>query len=216
LTKKRLDKEQYLKEIKDKLIKRQAVNDTADKRLTSMKGIMISKGMKHIGGGAYGHTFRSKHDGSVIKIFKPDKGYTNFLQYVKENKDDIHLPKIRKLAQFKHMKNKGLSLIKLEKLHPIDMHDVVQIRDYVFGSANPNFEKAFKEDKPSLARSLRKLVSHSEKHRSTVRLDLNKNNIMKRTNGDIVITDPFAPAFRNVNPRQIPKNYMFDVVRRPN
>jgi uncharacterized protein Usg len=156
--------------------------------------------MKHLGWGMSSEVFQSKHDRSVIKIFKPDKGYTSFLKLISENKDNPHFPKIRKLVSFKHKDNKGLHLIKLEKLHLISSKEWVEsgIVDYLLHLRNINnremkdkYKEAaekFKIDHPRLADALDKVTGN----RNYLFLDINRNNVMKRDNGQFVITDPYS------------------------
>jgi uncharacterized protein Usg len=172
------------------------------KRLLKMKDIMVAKGMKHLGEGVSGHVFQSKNTGHVIKIFKPDKGYISFLKLIHKNKDNPHFPRIRKLVSFKHKNNKGLHLIKLEKLHPISYkewrangigdylkHDYLQTDDrYADRDTYKDSAEKFKTNHPRLAEALDKVIKNSKSN-----LDIGLSNVMKRDNGDFVITDPYDP-----------------------
>jgi hypothetical protein len=162
-------------------------------RLSRMKDIMVAKGMKHLGKGKYGHVFQSKSTGHVIKIFRPDSGYISFLKLIRDNKNNPHFPKIRKIVSFKHKNNKGLHLIKLEKLNPISQDEYEPIGSYAYSTElNPKGKSnvKFRSENPAFADALDKVVSNS-----TGNLDIHRGNIMKRDNGQFVITDPYYSEF---------------------
>lgn len=141
-----------------------------------------------IGEGFYGRVYARPQDDYVIKIFRQDRGYTRFLQYIRENRNNPYVPKLRgKIIKLPN----NFNLVRIEKLGiiPYDLHSKI-----LFAANNPH-------DKPLVDKinkmfpglltfiaELKEMVRHSGK---TLHFDLHRNNMMMRGDTPVII-DPFS------------------------
>lgn len=144
-----------------------------------------------LGQGIFGVVFKRPQDSYVIKLFKNDPAYRQYLKYVLQHQDNPHVPKIRgKLV--KPYRDANLYLVRIEELEPLEIYspqyDVFeQARDYALDRVTATTQQDFREIYPRLA-SVLDDVKHWGKT-----IDLHDENIMVRPSDNmLVITDPIT------------------------
>ena len=77
---------------------------------------MKTKGYRPMASGAFGAVFTHPKLDYVIKVFKNDPGYANFISICSANRRDEHLPKFRgKIIQI----DETTSMVRIERLKPV-------------------------------------------------------------------------------------------------
>ena len=164
-----------------------------------------------LGSGAFGIVLTNKNWNFVLKIFIKDDSYLRFVRFaLKHNR--VSYPKFfdipRKIKV--NLKSKvgepisQLYLVKMEKLNPITKNDFDNIMFYFrYKTKNSNFSsppkiyselarieakyksiKHFNDDFIFLMRNIKNI-------KKSTSMDLHEDNVMRRTNGELVIIDPF-------------------------
>lgn len=143
-----------------------------------------------LGQGVSGIVYKRAGDPYVIKVFQEDPAYKNYLEYVMQNQDNPHVPRIRgKLI--KPYRDVELYLIRMEPLNPLDVYSQQyklfnDFRDYAF---HPTEE--FKNNYPDLARILDDIKTLGKNWGKKIIFDLHDENVMVRpTDNTLVVTDP--------------------------
>lgn len=132
-------------------------------------------GYSNIGSGAFSMIFSKENIDHVYKIYKKDNAYFEYLLFCLNNQNNKFIPKIIEMKKFS---NSILGIVKMEKLYPINKNDLVSLDN------NNEYLKTMKE--------IEELGFH---------LDIEKDNnnslrnLMKRKNGEIVITDPIYDPY---------------------
>lgn len=141
-----------------------------------------------IGEGFYGRVYARPQDNYVIKIFRQDRGYTRFLQYIRENRTNPYVPKLRgKIIKLPN----NFNLVRIEKLETIPYELWGEI---LFAANKPddqNRTKDIDQRYPGLLAfiaELKEMVKYSGK---TLHFDLHRNNMMMRGDTPVII-DPFS------------------------
>lgn len=143
-----------------------------------------------LGSGLYGTVWARPEDNFVIKIFVPDEGYSNYLQYMQSNTQNPYVPKMR--GKPVKLPN-GFTLVRLEKLKRIDKDLYIQIRYFMKSNVDYDADmrkqrKEFEDKYPQFLNFMDELrVFAKNRGLST---DLHGGNIMMRGNLPVV-TDPF-------------------------
>jgi hypothetical protein len=140
----------------------------------------------NIGSGYYAQVYARPQDNYVIKIFREDRGYTTFLNYVRKNANNPYVPKLKgKIIKLPN----NYSIVRLEKLKRMDI-DLFKKIDYaVFNEHDKPLIAEIEEQYPGLIefiRSLMKIASDNNIH-----YDLHRSNMMMRGDTPVII-DPFA------------------------
>lgn len=152
-----------------------------------------------LGHGFYAHVYdRGKHH-SVIKVYRNDEGYSDFINYAKANQDNPHIPKI--YAHKSLGNNSGI--VRLEKLHGSVNREQLDLPEYHGISLNGfspkqhpgSYWEGFDRLK-ELNPTLHATIEHMDKSTPyTHRWDLGGlsrlGNHMRRDDGTIVLTDPW-------------------------
>jgi hypothetical protein len=159
------------------------LNDFTDKLIKLGYNIRVK------GTGRAGTVFKRPDDPYVIKVFHKDMSYLEYLHYAMEHQDNPHVPKIRgKIIKI----NSNTFAIRIEELYPIrakngheqDLIDsLVSTQDWGDFRQNDYIEL----EAPRLYELLSDLAILYGSRAST---DLTSSNIMNRSDGTIVITDP--------------------------
>lgn len=138
-----------------------------------------------IGQGFYARVYARPQDDYVIKIFRQDRGYTRFLQYINTNRNNPYVPKLRgKIIKLPN----NFNLVRIEKLNfiPLDLFNQIK-----FADVYPQDKEEINKSYPGLLDFIRELKEIAQYSGKTVHFDLHRNNMMMR--GDTpVITDPFS------------------------
>lgn len=146
----------------------------------NIEEILSNKGFVKLGNGLAGAVYGHPNLSYVLKIFInyfKAEGYLRYIKFIEENQDFApYLPVFRgKMVKLGEGRNGGkLYAIRIEKLIPISNKDFMQIKR-IFKDKNDNSK-------------FKKLLIKLE---NTKGIDFEKENFMKRLNGDIVVTDPF-------------------------
>jgi hypothetical protein len=138
---------------------------------------------------------------AVIKLYSKDTAYDSFLENVKADKDNPHLPKILKRGKFDTSKaGKALHFVAMEKLQKLDPYH--PIRDHIGGIIGGVHEikdkmeqglyDGLRDHYPDFHKALSSLVNKHLKDENPPTIDLHLGNVMQRKDGTPVITDPMV------------------------
>jgi hypothetical protein len=139
---------------------------------------------------------------AVIKLYSKDTAYDSFLENVKADKDNPHLPKILKRGKFDTSKaGKALHFVAMEKLQKLDPYH--PIRDHIgygiHGGVHEIKDKmeqglydGLRDHYPDFHKALSSLVNKHLKDENPPTIDLHLGNVMQRKDGTPVITDPMV------------------------
>ena len=165
--------------------------------------ILFDKGFYSIGSGAFSNVYAKSVGGFVIKVgILKDDCHLIFSDYATQNyRKNPHLPKM-KTIKFPTKKHTGFVSI-IEKLEPLDYELAYKINDiwykYRERINNPNVNASIMKYIPIKSQmrknlgifrtinQIRKLTAGTK-----CKFDLHAANIMKRSDGTIVLIDPLA------------------------
>ena len=158
-----------------------------------------------LGSGLYATVFAKPGSDVVYKFFDSnDKGYLNYLDYIKQNQSNPHVPKIiGRLIPLDFSKRQGVStkspmnvyLIKLERLSPLNLNNPKHVKIYQNIVALFN---AFTSNSPQSTQFIQRMEKSSPKLVDVVadigditngEPDIHDGNVMFRKDGTPVITD---------------------------
>lgn len=160
-------------------------------RLSGIEQKLASIGWNRVGLGAYGIVFKNPKYPYVIKVFSDDPNYYTWFEFMRANQDNPHIPKI---IGYRAILDDRALAIRLEKLYSIDIDQFKAVNEidkriqYSKGTSREAEVLEFLENKyPEYSKliALIKLL-----HEKTPWLDLHADNVMQRSDGTIVITDP--------------------------
>ena len=145
--------------------------------------------------GANSMVFANPKKSFVIKINKfPDKGYARFVEVIHEHPNK-HFPKISAMKSLK-MGKCIYYVYLIEKLKPIKnsnkyADEIEQVINYYTGSLEEIFRFSkipkFLSANPNLVKAARLVGKYGKND-----IDMHEGNIMQRTDGTIVIIDPYC------------------------
>jgi hypothetical protein len=151
-------------------------------------------GWRYLSSGALSNVFGNSKKSYVLKINKqPDPAFQSFVNLIKKYPNK-HFPKISDMKEYKVGKKKYYVYM-IEKLYKV--RDEF-IKDLIYSYANGNPIDVMRTNAdyleylnkhPSLKQALDILIKNEKRHR----IDLHSDNFMKRKDGTIVLTDPYAP-----------------------
>jgi len=112
-------------------------NKDQDVSFREWKNIMDYYGFTHLGSGSYGSAYEHPSYPWVFKIFKGDKSYLKYFNYVKKNQHNPHIPRIK--GSYIRLGNDAY-IVRLEKLQKIsmDQYEKVEYIIDVFSSMLDN------------------------------------------------------------------------------
>lgn len=164
--------------------------------------ILTSHGFKRLGYGDYADVYENPKLPYVLKIYSNnDKGYSAFLELIKNHRNNPHLPNL--IGQPIKL-NSHVNAVRLEKLTPFDssyeyFEEVCTLLSYadvpewrtVIPNICDNVDKIreFIKKYPKFAKLMDILNAYRLQHH--VNFDLHDGNIMLRGNVPVV-TDPFC------------------------
>jgi hypothetical protein len=83
-----------------------------------------SNGWGWTGSGAFGTVFKKPNKNYVLKVYKNDPAYDNFLNFIEENQNDPHIPKIkRRILPLSNNQSKNYGIVAIEKLDSLKSSD---------------------------------------------------------------------------------------------
>jgi hypothetical protein len=139
------------------------------------------KGYRKLGKGHFGAVFSNGKN--VIKVFKEDRGYENFLKFAQSHPNK-HYPVIVKGPL--SISGTELKMVKLEKLFPLSKEDIEKLHIFLFGPSSEEENTIWKADE-----ELFNAFRNVNIHKGDNLMDLHSANVMKRSDGTFVITDPW-------------------------
>ena len=106
---------------KEHFIKVLEEQDKPKKNLDEYNEMLLQNGWKRIGAGSYGVVYEKQGLNYVIKVYNNDRSYSAYLDFILENQNDPHLPKIRKVFVPYGSVSDGpdYGAIAIEKLKPV-------------------------------------------------------------------------------------------------
>lgn len=196
-------------------------NLTVDKLLTHLSD---THGLGVLGAGAFGKVLEVPNKNYVYKIFDNDNAYLSFVNYVIKNPNK-HFPKFLKSPKLLHsfyrrspIEPNMFTAVAIEKLQPLSQPNYIYaywiitlLEDIIHNTfivtewpaelpnGNYNHKKISYEDimvaDPNIASIINAFLKMYRSGDVIGDLDLHLSNIMQRTDGTLVITDP-VKAFR--------------------
>jgi len=169
--------------------------DSYEKFATELK----AAGFKKLGAGIKAIVYEHPQLPYVIKVFNNDPKYFKYFNWARENQDNPHVPQIRG----KYIKiNERLYAVRMEKLIPVT-RDYEFIRKYIdpkIPVVDPQsifLATMILSPKNSefLENNYPKMVEVKSFIHSVVKVgadDLHNGNVMKRSDGTLVVTDPLV------------------------
>ena len=136
-------------------------------------------GFEKVGEGLYGQVFINPNHDYALKVFRGDSGYVKWIDFCRNHQDNPYIPKIKgKIIKI----TPNIFAIRMEKLEKANYVDAF---DFVV-SLKIAIDKPISSDAPAI---LKDIINFLKMQRS---IDLNQQNVMQRSDGHIVITDPLA------------------------
>lgn len=84
---------------------------------------LANRGWSKFGSGAYANVFVKKDKDYVIKVYISDKGYDRYLEFLENNQDNPHAPKILKKLKFPSNNDDEVKMVVMERLVPVNRKD---------------------------------------------------------------------------------------------
>ena len=125
-------------------------------------------------GGAYASVYVTGR--VAIKIYKKDQAYDHYLTFVLANQDNPHVPKV-----FKMVIGPDFKAVVMEMLNEIEFQDYGSFRAIAYN-------KELLDQNKELLKVVEFIKNLSTKYIN----DLGRTNVMRRTEGEFVITDPLC------------------------
>jgi hypothetical protein len=109
--------------------------------LEDIKNNLTNRGWNYFGSGAFASVFVKKDTDYVIKIYKNDKAYDRYLEFLENNQDNPHAPKILKKLKFPSDNENEIKMVVMERLVPVNPKDwrvkTAEVLENILGSINP-------------------------------------------------------------------------------
>ena len=141
-----------------------------------------------LGSGFYAKVYARPQDDFVIKIFRQDPGYSRFIKYVFDHRNNPYVPKLKgKIIKLPN----NYSLVRVEKLKRID---VDLFNGILFAANNPHDKpliQSINQQYPGLLDFIAELKDMVKNSGNTIAFDLHRSNMMMRGETPVII-DPFA------------------------
>ena len=181
---------------------KQAADTHYQNRYTDFYEALQEQGWHRRGEGSFSDVFFNSKKNYILKVnIRPDRAFAWFA-FLTKKFPNPHFPMIGNMKLYKHGPEK-YHIYLIEKLDPIDetpdMNDLVSLMDnYAANWRQFELEKFKKwyepstvdylETHPKLREALEIIGGYSKGHM----IDIHNKNVMKRTDGTLVITDPLA------------------------
>ena len=171
---------------------KQGNDGNIDPKIT-VKEILAKFDFSPIGTGAYGTVFKNFDYSYVLKVFFRDSAYLKWLNFCKDNQNNIYIPKL---------KNSFIRIIPKEEVYAVRMEPLKELHGYTdlkkYNKLSKTIQNGFyaisdkkfnikNKDLSLVIRFLYKMHIIGD-----LDLDMHKHNVMKRENGELVITDPIS------------------------
>lgn len=109
--------------------------------LEDIENNLTNRGWSRVGSGAYASVFVKKDKDYVVKIYSKDKGYDRYLEFLENNNNNPHAPKILKRLKFPSDTGDGIKMVVMERLVPVRYGDwrirLASILEHFLDDVNP-------------------------------------------------------------------------------
>lgn len=164
---------------------------------TNLRKALKKLGWKYLTKGTFGAVYYNPNKSYILKIiFRPDNAYAHYVSII-HNKRNPHFPKISDMKELTIGKDTYYVYL-IEKLRKIPENKAIEYEEY-FDNINYNrskpLNKIFKNGVPQIFYKQPKLfdcVQYIAQNKNNHYFDLHSQNMMQRSDGTIVITDPYS------------------------
>ena len=160
------------------------------RELITFRSFLELHGFKHMGTGLYGSVYSNPLYPYVFKIFKNDPTYKTFIEYCIKNQNNPNIPKIKgKLLKINN-ETFAVRLEKLENINKMKFSDLIHIFDTLYwanklSALDTKQTMRLQTKYPGIWTILNWIDVHGN-------FDLHLSNIMQRSDGTPVLTDPIS------------------------
>lgn len=146
---------------------------------------MAKKNFKKLGNGFYGSVYHNPKHSYVIKVFSKDNGFLTWMQFVKQNQQNPHVPKLKSKVMDL---NKNFHIVRMELLKPISQKQNDEFISLVFNTMDDIQLK-----KPVTNKWIAQIAEIFNKYNHMLDdLDAGSNIMIRPSTNEVVVTDPFA------------------------
>lgn len=166
----------------------QATKDTS--LISTLQKKLADLGYKkyELGSGIFAVAYARPGDDFILKVYQTDRGYDDFLKFVKDNSGSPFVPRLK--GKPIHLPN-NFTIVRIERLTEMSMDDYMAINHFLY-TTSPMIRKVSEYELakkyPGLMEFLVKLRDNAKQQ--GMALDLHMGNIMMRGNTPVVI-DPY-------------------------
>lgn len=137
-----------------------------------------------LGDGLYGVTYKSVNYPYIIKIWRNDEGYDYWLRFVTTNQQNPWVPKVK--GRPTKIPGSDYTFIRLELLEPVTRSEYTKFID-----KKERWEQKHRHpERHTPDRAFAEVMQAIRAYTSED--DIHDSNLMKRSNGQLVITDPLG------------------------
>ena len=140
--------------------------------------ILEKYGFERIGSGWHANVYENPKYPYILKVFYEDSAYLDWLKFCMKNQNNKYIPKLRKNF-IRVMPDKNIYAVRMEKLYECDEDD--------FNSFMVSLESW---NAPGIDEDLKTIIHYLRNTQHEV--DLHDENVMQRSNGQVVVTDPIS------------------------
>jgi len=146
---------------------------------------MDKRGFKLVGKGIHGAVFKHPNYQWVIKVYRNDRAYEEWIDLSTSNPTNKFMPKVK--GSPKRL-NDNFSYVRLETLNPPNVQEANKLVDQIddvasyYWSKKTEYDEKYDPDLIQIGKIMRDYEAWN---------DLSAHNIMQRPNGQLVVVDPF-------------------------
>ena len=149
-------------------------------------------GFEKVGSGAFAQVYEKPNYPWVLKVFHNDPGYMGWLRFCMKHQNNKYIPKLRG-SFIRVVPYEKIYAVRMEKLFPVTWKEYIGI-DHKFDDGLDLFKLGYNlksvVNKLDMDRDLAEVIQELSMY--TSELDLHDENVMKRSDGQIVFSDPLA------------------------
>ncbi len=141
---------------------------------------MAKHGFTLIGAGINGAVFKHPNHTYVVKVYRQDREYDEWLQFARTHRNNPHVPRVKST----HRINSIFNAVRIEPLVPCPVDRANDLIDQIQSPTTYADVLALKKTNPALGE-----IAAFMRDWEPVS-DLTAHNMMMRPNGEIVLVDP--------------------------